>query len=212
MNITLATCAWISLDGLFAGEQRTLLARGLIFALDRVRQLETIEATYRTSGPAVAPMDLIKLLKSVDDFIYEIALWVLFVPRTFFKILFRPRWVCTYVEAELQKDKQARFQEYLSPILYWALVGLVPYFFVLGALSSVTESRVASEVGFRRLLALDWQNQLLVVSLFAVGGPSNSHAVLSVHKLWWPAGNYSGSLSPRNAIVLEQPACCFYRG
>ena len=116
-------------------------------------------------------MDLIKLLESVDDFIYEIALWVLFVPRTFFKISFRPRWVCTYVEAELQKDKQARFQEYLSPILYWALVGLVPYFFVLGALSSVTESRVASEVGFRRLLALDWQNQFLVVSLFAVGGP-----------------------------------------
>jgi Zn-dependent protease len=55
MNITLATCAWISLDGLFAGEQRTLLARGLIFALDRVRQLETIEATYRTSDPRWLP-------------------------------------------------------------------------------------------------------------------------------------------------------------
>jgi hypothetical protein len=116
-------------------------------------------------------MDLVKVLESVDEFIYEIALWLLLVPRTFLQVVFRPAWACAYVDAELKKDKSQRFSDYLSPVLFWVVVGLIPYFCVLGLLSSIKASTVASEAGFRYVLSMGWQNQLLVIAGFGLGLP-----------------------------------------
>jgi hypothetical protein len=72
-------------------------------------------------------MDFIQTLHSLEEAVYEIVTWVLFLPKTFVKVFFRPDWIQAYVTAEFDKEPAERFQAYLSPILFWLIVAVVPY-------------------------------------------------------------------------------------
>jgi hypothetical protein len=116
-------------------------------------------------------MDLLKILQSVEEVIYEVALWTVFIPKTFFKVVFYPRWCRSYVIAEFEKDSKQRFEAYMSPVLFWAMTAIVPYLFVVDYLRLVKESRVAREVEWSQFLGFPWGTRLLVVAMFALGGP-----------------------------------------
>lgn len=72
-------------------------------------------------------MDFVRTLQSLEEAVYEVITWVLFLPKTLAQILFRPDWVRGYVSAEFDKDQADRFQAYLSPVLFWLIVAVVPY-------------------------------------------------------------------------------------
>ena len=72
-------------------------------------------------------MDPQKLLKSLEGAVFEIALWVLLLPKTFFRVLRRPVWVLDYTTAELARPESERFDDYLSPVSFWLLVAVGPY-------------------------------------------------------------------------------------
>jgi len=62
-------------------------------------------------------MDLIRLMRSLEEFLYELVGWLVFYPRTFWKILWHPGEIARYTRSELAKPLEGRFQETISPVL-----------------------------------------------------------------------------------------------
>jgi hypothetical protein len=71
-------------------------------------------------------MDFGKLFQSIEDAVYEIMVWILLLPKTLFRSMFRPRWAIHYVHEELSKKPEDRFDEFLSPVLLWLIVAVLP--------------------------------------------------------------------------------------
>lgn len=61
-------------------------------------------------------MNILNILEGIEKLVVELLLWIIFVPKTLFKILADPEWVPGYVEKELAKESD-RFDNYISPIL-----------------------------------------------------------------------------------------------
>lgn len=72
-------------------------------------------------------MDFVRTLQSLEEAVYEIVTWILFLPKTGFQVFFKPGWVHGYVSGEFEKKPEERFQSYLSPVLFWLIVAVVPY-------------------------------------------------------------------------------------
>jgi hypothetical protein len=71
-------------------------------------------------------MDIGKLFESIEDAVYEAMVWIILLPQTFIRSMFRPRWAIQYVNEEWEKKPEDRFDEYLSPVLLWLIVAVSP--------------------------------------------------------------------------------------
>jgi len=71
-------------------------------------------------------MDFGKLFQSIEDAVYEVMVWVLLLPKTLIRSMFRPRWTIQYVNEEWEKKPEDRFDEFLSPVLLWLIVAVFP--------------------------------------------------------------------------------------
>ena len=71
-------------------------------------------------------MDFGKIFQSVEDAVYEVMVWILLLPKTLFRSMFRPQWTIQYVNEEWEKQPDDRFDEYLSPVLLWLIVAVLP--------------------------------------------------------------------------------------
>jgi len=76
-------------------------------------------------------MDFSKTLKSVEDAVYEVMIWVLLLPKTFWLAMVRPQRAIEYVTEEWKKKSEERFDEYLSPVLLWLMMTVVPFSLIL---------------------------------------------------------------------------------
>jgi hypothetical protein len=68
-----------------------------------------------------------KLVKSLEGAVFELALWVLLLPKTLWQVLRRPVWVLDYTSAEFAKPEAERFDDYVSPVSFWLLIAVGPY-------------------------------------------------------------------------------------
>lgn len=71
-------------------------------------------------------MDFAKLLKSVEDAVYEVMVWLLLLPKTMLWTMFKPKNAIEYVDMEWEKKPDERFDEYLSPVMLWLLSAVIP--------------------------------------------------------------------------------------
>jgi hypothetical protein len=71
-------------------------------------------------------MDILKIIQSLQDFMFELVVWVLLLPKTIFNAVFRPGWMVAYVNQEWEKQTENRFDEYLSPALFLLVVAVIP--------------------------------------------------------------------------------------
>jgi hypothetical protein len=62
-------------------------------------------------------MDLIRLLRSLEEFLYELMSWLVFYPRTLVRILRNPVAVARYTSLQLKQDEEQQFTEMVSPVL-----------------------------------------------------------------------------------------------
>ena len=90
-------------------------------------------------------MDLIKLLRSVEELIYEVALWVLLYPRTLAQALFFPSWIQPYVAGEWLRDERDRFDGFLSPPLVLAVSVMIPFVIFLDSMQPMRARPSASD-------------------------------------------------------------------
>jgi hypothetical protein len=113
-------------------------------------------------------MDFVRLIRSVEEFVYEICVWILLIPKTLFKIIFNPKWVILYIKEELAKEEKKQFQEYVPPMLFWVLIVVIPTFIILRTLS--VELSLENKT-FTELWGNSLETKILVISAFLVAGP-----------------------------------------
>lgn len=66
-------------------------------------------------------MDLMRLLRSLEEFLYELVGWLVFYPRTFWRILRHPGAIARYTRLELEQSPERQFTETISPVLMLVL-------------------------------------------------------------------------------------------
>jgi len=97
-------------------------------------------------------MDLVKLIQSLQELVFEIVVWILLLPKTLFRALARPDLMVKYVNSELQKEPEKQFDDYVPPVLFFLLLAVIPAAFYTwtgqggtengGPLSPLTENNV----------------------------------------------------------------------
>jgi hypothetical protein len=63
-------------------------------------------------------MDFLKIIRSVEEFLYEAMTWLLFYPRTFWRCVRNPDWIIAYTDKELGESPGEQFTDLISPPLF----------------------------------------------------------------------------------------------
>lgn len=84
-------------------------------------------------------MDFMKLLKSLDELLYELVSWVVFYPLTFWRALVRPQQMMRYADIELADKAEDQYQDTLRPPLFLLITILLSQALSL-AIPSIYES------------------------------------------------------------------------
>jgi len=66
-------------------------------------------------------MDLMRLVRSLEEFLYAVMTWLIFYPRTLWRIVSRPMETAGRVEAEVAKPPEEQFADLMSPPLFLVL-------------------------------------------------------------------------------------------
>lgn len=61
-------------------------------------------------------MNFINIIEGIERLVVNLMFWIIFIPKSIYKIVTNPKWVPGYVSAELEKDKD-RFKDFMSPIV-----------------------------------------------------------------------------------------------
>ena len=63
-------------------------------------------------------MDFVKIIRSIEEFLYEAMTWLLFYPRTFWRCVTHPDWIIAYTDKELGETPGEQFTDLISPPLF----------------------------------------------------------------------------------------------
>lgn len=72
-------------------------------------------------------MDFMKILRSLEELVFEVMSWLVFYPLVFFRTLFVPRRMLDHAHAELLKPDDEQFDDALSPPLFLMLSLLISH-------------------------------------------------------------------------------------
>lgn len=64
-------------------------------------------------------MIFIGIIQSLQDFIFEILAWIVFLPKTLLQAIFKPRQAVQYVNEETGKAPEQQYDEYLHPAFFF---------------------------------------------------------------------------------------------
>lgn len=113
-------------------------------------------------------------LNEIEKLAYKILLWLLLLPKTLLKIILDPNWVPGYVKKELGGDSENAFDKYMSPVVLFLVVTLIPAIliaFIPSMSMSVYEPQPYAE---------DPREMT-----FTVDGNFISSTARVFHKVWW---------------------------
>lgn len=77
-------------------------------------------------------MDFMKMLRSLEELLYEVMTWLVFYPRTFLRTLLQPYKTLEYCRKELHAPEDLQFDRALSPPLFLLLSLLLSHLAELG--------------------------------------------------------------------------------
>jgi hypothetical protein len=95
-------------------------------------------------------MDFVKILRSFEEFLYEVMTWLLFYPRTLWRAVTQPIDMIRYSDTEQADAVEDQYTDSLSPPLFLMLSLLIAHGFELAMHSQVTIG-----ANFRRFFASD---------------------------------------------------------
>jgi hypothetical protein len=70
--------------------------------------------------------NIANVLEDFEKLAYKILMWVILVPKTIVKVVVDPGFVPEYIRGELKAEKGKQFDEYISPMLLYLGVTLLP--------------------------------------------------------------------------------------
>ena len=88
-------------------------------------------------------MDFIKLIRSLEELLYEVVTWLVFYPRTMWRILAHPAATTRYSEDEQGDAPAEQYTDTLSPPLLLMLTILIAHGFELGMGAKMPETKTA---------------------------------------------------------------------
>lgn len=106
-------------------------------------------------------MDFLRIVRSLEDLLYEVMTWLVFYPRTLWRILAHPAETLRYSDAEQGDRPEEQYTDTLSPPLFLMLTVLLAHGVELGLGTSMSEPKGA--IG--QFLLGSEQNLLLVRSV-----------------------------------------------
>jgi hypothetical protein len=99
-------------------------------------------------------MDFMRVLQSLEEFLYEVMSWIVFYPRAILRTLRHPVAVAVYTKEQLAQPRELQFTELISPPLLLILTVLVAHIVEMGtphgvqaAQSAIGKELFASEQG-----------------------------------------------------------------
>lgn len=116
-------------------------------------------------------MNFVRILQSIEELLYDLALWIIFIPKTFIKVVFQPKWAQPYIVGEWEKEVSERYDGYVSPILFWAVICVIPYLFMVDLVNSIYQAHGSQEGFFAKVSVLSLEAEFFSVSLFLISGP-----------------------------------------
>lgn len=72
-------------------------------------------------------MDFMRILRSLEEFLYEVMTWLVFYPRTLLRTALRPISMLEYSRAELSKPEEEQYQDSLSAPLFLILTLVISH-------------------------------------------------------------------------------------
>jgi hypothetical protein len=72
-------------------------------------------------------MDFMKLLKSLDDFLYEVVGWIIFYPLTFIRSVLNPIEMLHYSDRELLEADEEQYTDTFNPPIFLLITLLIAY-------------------------------------------------------------------------------------
>jgi hypothetical protein len=72
-------------------------------------------------------MDFMKLLQSLDDFLYEVVGWIIFYPITLIRSILNPIEMLRYSDRELQEADEEQYTDTFNPPIFLLITLLVGY-------------------------------------------------------------------------------------
>ncbi|RVT94053.1 hypothetical protein [Sphingomonas crocodyli] len=110
-------------------------------------------------------MDFMRILQSLEEFLYEVMTWLIFYPRTMWRSIRHPIQMLRYSDRELNDPLEDRFADTLSPPLFLMLTILLSHAVELASHTALPPTH--SPIG-KEIMASD-QNLLILRSiLFAI--------------------------------------------
>lgn len=83
-------------------------------------------------------MDFMRLLKSIEELLYELVSWLLFYPLTMWRTLRQPQAMMRYADMELTDDVSEQYTETLSPPLFLLITLMLAHGVELGLVNQTT--------------------------------------------------------------------------
>jgi hypothetical protein len=71
-------------------------------------------------------MDLGKIVSMTESLLYQVAVTLVLLPKTLFKVMTNPTWIPDYIARELAKPDDQRFDDHVSPLLFFVILTIVP--------------------------------------------------------------------------------------
>lgn len=72
-------------------------------------------------------MDFMRILRSLEEFLYEVMTWLVFYPRTLIRTALRPVAMLDYSRAQLRKPEEEQYQDSLSAPLFLMLTLVISH-------------------------------------------------------------------------------------
>jgi len=106
-------------------------------------------------------MNFLKLLSSLEELVVEVALWIILLPRTLFSAIFTPVTLARYFDRTHDLPLKERDDQYLSPVLFWLLLGPVSLIVIF-----MLQDQTALAV-----YGADANERILIAALMLLGPP-----------------------------------------
>lgn len=109
-------------------------------------------------------MDFLKILRSLDELLYEVITWLFFYPRTLWRVLMHPLKIIDYTSYELTKE-EGQFKDTISPPLFLILTLILLYVFALITHNQVLLNNTTQTGDIGHIIFENTQNMLIFRSL-----------------------------------------------
>ena len=106
-------------------------------------------------------MDFLRIIRSLEELLYEVMGWLVFYPRTMWRIVARPVSMMRYSDREQADTPEQQYADTLSPPLFLMLTILLAHGFALAMGAKMPEARNA----VARMLLSSEQNLLILRSI-----------------------------------------------